>query len=173
MAKPLGLTVKEVTALQVRAAPYETRDAAVTGAYVVKHPSGSVSYILRYRYRGKKTKLTIGKFDPETGGLQDARAEALQAPLANAVNSSNRAMPLMPLAPARSRSPRLVSMRATRRWIAARLTRFMPLPPSTALRAQRRAAPAFEPRSVPNNSSRVATPLILRLAIARPVPRPR
>jgi integrase len=80
MGKPVGLTVKEILALPPRVAPYETKDDAVTGGYIVKWPTGAVSYVLRYRYRNKKTKLTIGRFDPEAkGGLAGARAKALKA----------------------------------------------------------------------------------------------
>jgi integrase len=80
MGKPVGLTVKEIISLPPRAAPYETKDDAVTGGYVVKWPTGTLSYVLRYRYRNKKTKLTIGRFDPEArGGLAGARAKALKA----------------------------------------------------------------------------------------------
>jgi integrase len=80
MGKPVGLTVKEILALVPRTAPYEVRDTAVTGGYVVKWPSGAVSYVLRYRYQGKKAKLTIGVFQPEAkGGLAGVRGKALKA----------------------------------------------------------------------------------------------
>ena len=80
MGKSVGLTVKEILALPPREAPYETKDDAVMGGYIVKWPTGAVSYVLRYRYRNKKTKLTIGRFDPAVrGGLAGARAKALKA----------------------------------------------------------------------------------------------
>jgi integrase len=64
-----------VLALKPRAAPYEVRDPALTGAYVVVHPSGALSFVLRYRFNGAKRKLSIGRFDPATG-LGDVRAKA-------------------------------------------------------------------------------------------------
>jgi integrase len=76
MAKPL--TTRAVQALKPRAAPYEVRDPALTGAYIVVSPSGVLSYVLRYRFAGSKKKLTIGKFDPATG-LGDVRAKAYAA----------------------------------------------------------------------------------------------
>ncbi len=73
MAKPL--TVKQVLALKPRAAPYEVRDPALTGAYITVHPSGALSYVLRFRFNGTKRKLTIGAFNPSSG-LGDVRAKA-------------------------------------------------------------------------------------------------
>ncbi len=73
MAKPL--TTRGVISLKPHAEPYEVRDPALTGAYVVVFPSGATSYVLRYRLAGAKKKLTIGRFDPATG-LGDARARA-------------------------------------------------------------------------------------------------
>ncbi|MGD9544323.1 MAG: tyrosine-type recombinase/integrase [Methylocystis sp.] len=73
MGKPLS--VKAVLALKPRAAAYEVRDPALTGAYIVVSQSGSLSYVLRYRFNGSKKKLTVGRFDPASG-LADVRAKA-------------------------------------------------------------------------------------------------
>ena len=80
MGKPAGLTARVIAALKPRVTAYEVRDAAVSGGYVVVFPSGAVSYVLCYRFAGKKVKHTVGKFDPTArGGLAGARAAALKA----------------------------------------------------------------------------------------------
>jgi integrase len=76
MAKPLS--VKQALALKPRAQAYETRDWALPGAYIVVHPSGVLSYVLRYRFAGAKKKLTVGKFNP-VSGLGAVRAKAYEA----------------------------------------------------------------------------------------------
>jgi integrase len=73
MGKPL--TVKQVLALKTRAQAYEVRDPALVGGYIVVHPSGATSYVLRFRFNGAKRKLTIGRFDAATG-LAEVRAKA-------------------------------------------------------------------------------------------------
>jgi integrase len=83
MAKPL--TVKAVLALKPRATPYEVRDGAMTGGYIAVHPSGALSYLLRFRFAGAKKKLTIGRFDAATElSAVRAKAHAAAADLAKA-----------------------------------------------------------------------------------------
>jgi integrase len=77
--KPAGLTVLALKALKPRAAAYEVRDPALTGAYAQVWPSGATSYILRYRFRGRSKKLVIGKFNPDAGGLAEVRRAAREA----------------------------------------------------------------------------------------------
>ena len=76
MAKPVGLTVLKLKALEARDKPYEVRDEAVTGGYVVKWPSGALSYVLRFRFQNASKKFTLGRFDPDANGLAEARAKA-------------------------------------------------------------------------------------------------
>jgi len=77
--KPAGLTVLALKALKPRAAAYEVRDLALTGAYVQVWPSGATSYILRYRFKGASKKLVIGRFNPDAGGLAEVRRAAREA----------------------------------------------------------------------------------------------
>jgi integrase len=77
--KPLGLTVAAIKALKPQAKPFEIKDDALMGAYVEMRPSGAVSYVLRYRFDHKTCKLTLGRFDPDEGGLSKARAKAREA----------------------------------------------------------------------------------------------
>jgi integrase len=77
--KPLGLTVAGIKALKPQATPFETKDDAITGAYVEMRPSGAVSYVLRYRFNDKTCKLTLGRFDVDEGGLAKVRAKAREA----------------------------------------------------------------------------------------------
>jgi integrase len=77
--KPLGLTVAGIKALQPRAAPFEVKDDALTGAYVEIRPSGAASYVLRYRFNDKSCKLTLGCFDPDEGGLARVRKAGREA----------------------------------------------------------------------------------------------
>ena len=79
MAKPKGLTALELRALKPREQAYEVRDEAVTGGYVVVRPSGVLSYIVRFRFKGASRKLTVGAFDPDAGGLIEVRAAARAA----------------------------------------------------------------------------------------------
>lgn len=60
MAKPAGLTVKQVEALQPRATAYEVKDDAEAGLYVTVLPSGARSFVWRYRFHNKSKKLTFG-----------------------------------------------------------------------------------------------------------------
>ena len=71
LAKPVGLTVLALKALEPREQAYEVKDEAVTGAYVVVRPSGVLSYVVRYRFIGTSRKLTIGAFNPHAGGYRE------------------------------------------------------------------------------------------------------
>jgi integrase len=77
--KPLGLTVAAIKALKPQAVPFEIKDDAITGTYVEVRPSGAVSYVLRYRFNDKTCKLTLGKFDPDEGGLARVRKAGREA----------------------------------------------------------------------------------------------
>ena len=79
MAKPVGLTVLKLKALETRDKPYEVRDPAVTGGYVVMWPSRAFSYVLRFRFQNVSKKLTLGQFDPDANGLAEIRAKAREA----------------------------------------------------------------------------------------------
>ena len=79
MAKPVGLTVLKLKALEPRDKPYEVRDPAVTGGYVVVWPSGALSYVVRFRFQGASKKVTLGRFDPDANGLAEIRAKAREA----------------------------------------------------------------------------------------------
>jgi integrase len=72
MAK--ALTAITVGNLKAKADRYEVRDGGQRGLYVVVFPSGVKSYICRYRYGGKKYKLTFGGLS-----LADARLAAAEA----------------------------------------------------------------------------------------------
>lgn len=76
---PPVATVNEVKALKAAAKPYESRDAAVRGGYVIKYPSGALAYCVRYRIHNQKRKLTFGVFDVASGGLAAMRAKARKA----------------------------------------------------------------------------------------------
>jgi integrase len=79
MAKPVGLTVLKLKALAARAKPYEVRDPAIVGGYVVVWPTRALSYVLRFRFQGASKKVTLGRFDPDANGLAEIRAEARAA----------------------------------------------------------------------------------------------
>ena len=79
MAKPVGLTVLKLKALAARDKPYEVRDPALTGGYVVVWPSGALSYVLRFRFQNASKKVTLGRFDPDANGLAEIRALAREA----------------------------------------------------------------------------------------------
>jgi integrase len=79
MAKPVGLTVLKLKALEARAKPYEVRDPAIIGGYVVAWPSKALSYVLRFRFQGASKKVTLGRFDPDANGLAEIRAKAREA----------------------------------------------------------------------------------------------
>ena len=79
MAKPVGLTVLKLKALEARAKPYEVRDPAIVGGYVVVWPTRALSYVLRFRFQGASKKVTLGRFDPDANGLAEIRAEARAA----------------------------------------------------------------------------------------------
>jgi integrase len=55
----------------------EIPDPALPGLYLVVQPSGAKGWALRYRYAGKPSKLTLGKFP--LMGLADARKAASDA----------------------------------------------------------------------------------------------
>jgi len=55
-----ALTAKTIENLRPRDDRYEVGDAACRGLRVVVFPSGSKSFVLRYRHRGKPEKLTLG-----------------------------------------------------------------------------------------------------------------
>ena len=79
MAKLVGLTVLELKALKARGKPYEVRDPAVTGGYVVVWPSKALSYVVRFRFQNANKKVTLGRFDPDANGLGEIRALAREA----------------------------------------------------------------------------------------------
>ena len=79
MAKPIGLTVLKLKALAVRDKPYEVRDPAIIGGYVVVWPTRALSYVLRFRFQGASKKVTLGRFDPDANGLAEIRAKAREA----------------------------------------------------------------------------------------------
>lgn len=56
---------------------YEMPDPALTGLYLVVQPTGAKSWALRYRYAGRPSKLTLGRWPMM--GLADARAAATVA----------------------------------------------------------------------------------------------
>lgn len=66
-----------IAALKPRTKRYEVSDGA--GLYVVVQPSGTKSFICRYRHRGKSAKLTFGRVD--TISLAQARKLAADARL--------------------------------------------------------------------------------------------
>jgi integrase len=55
----------------------EVADAALPGLYLVVQPSGAKSWALRYRFGGKPSKLTLGRWP--VMGLADARGAASEA----------------------------------------------------------------------------------------------
>ncbi len=79
MAKPVGLTVLKLRALEIRDKPYEVRDPAVTGGYVVVLPSGALSYVVRFRFQNANKKVTLGRFETDANGLAGIRAKAREA----------------------------------------------------------------------------------------------
>ncbi|HEY8066429.1 MAG TPA: Arm DNA-binding domain-containing protein, partial [Methylosinus sp.] len=79
MAKPVGLTVLKLKALEARAKPYEVHDPAMIGGYVVAWPTRALSYVLRFRFQGASKKVTLGRFDPDANGLAEIRAKAREA----------------------------------------------------------------------------------------------
>ena len=79
MAKPVGLTVLKLKALEARAKPYEVRDPAIIGGYVVVWPTRALSYVLRFRFQGASKKVTLGRFDLDANGLAEIRAKAREA----------------------------------------------------------------------------------------------
>jgi integrase len=69
-----GLVVKQIEALQPRDVSYEIKDDAEQGLYLVVWPSGSKTWLWRYRFAGKKTKLSLGALS-----LTEARKRAREA----------------------------------------------------------------------------------------------
>ncbi len=76
MQRRSPLTVKKLNSLAPRDAPYETKDDAEAGLYVVTWPSGAKTFVLRYRYQGRSKKLTLGALS-----LAEARKRAREARL--------------------------------------------------------------------------------------------
>jgi hypothetical protein len=105
MATP-QLTTFAIAALKPRAKRYEVSDGACAGLRVSVQPSGTKSFVCRYRHRGKPGKLTFGRVD--TVGLAQARKLAADARL---LAAQGRA-PGEPLV--RGRTPS--SARPGRRW---------------------------------------------------------
>ncbi len=64
------LTAKTIEALKPGTVRREVPDGTLPGLYLAVQPSGSMSYVLRYRFAGKPRKLTIG---PADIGLGEAR----------------------------------------------------------------------------------------------------
>jgi integrase len=69
-----GFTVKTIEALKPRGEPYELRDDAEPGLYVVVFPSGARSFVWRYRFHNRSKKLTLGPVS-----LAEARRRAQEA----------------------------------------------------------------------------------------------
>jgi integrase len=74
-----GLTAIAIEKLRPKTFRYEIGDPGAQGLRVLVTPTGSKSYVFRYRFGGKPKKLTIG---PVLIGLAAARAEAAKAVLA-------------------------------------------------------------------------------------------
>jgi integrase len=72
MAK--ALTAITVEKLKPKATRYEVADAGQRGLYVVTFPSGVKSYICRYRFGGKKYKLTFKNMSLADARLHTAKA---------------------------------------------------------------------------------------------------
>lgn len=72
-------SVAGLKAFKPRPSPYEVKDDTVTGGYVRVLTSGAMSYVFRYRFRNKPHKLFLGRFNPDNGGLADARKKAREA----------------------------------------------------------------------------------------------
>src|SRR4051794_8873293 len=74
---------RALTAESVRVHPapavkrIETRDGLVPGLYLAVSPTGAKSWIVRYRFMGRPTKFTIGKYPLIT--LATAREAARSA----------------------------------------------------------------------------------------------
>ena len=77
--EPVGLTVLKLKALEPRDKPYEVRDPAIIGGYVVVWPTRALSYVLRFRFQNASKKATIGRFGPVANGLAEIRAKAREA----------------------------------------------------------------------------------------------
>ena len=73
------LTAIAIEKLRPKPFRYEVGDPGAQGLRVLVTPTGSKSYVFRYRFGGKPQKLTIG---PVLIGLAAARAEAAKAVLA-------------------------------------------------------------------------------------------
>jgi integrase len=69
------LTAISVENLRADAKRYERPDGGCRGLYVVVQPSGVKSWCVRYRYRGRPTKLTLGSVLIEPGAEPNAPPE--------------------------------------------------------------------------------------------------
>ena len=75
MAK--ALTSKAAEALKPTTSRQEIPDGIVSGLYLVVQPSGAKSWALRYRFAGRPSKLTLGRFSPTgDGGLSVSEARS-------------------------------------------------------------------------------------------------
>ncbi|MFL9499250.1 tyrosine-type recombinase/integrase [Rhodopseudomonas palustris] len=75
-AYPQVLTNKMLENVKPKATRYEIGDGKVAGLRLAVHPSGAMSWVLRYEFRGRARKLTIGKL--EDVPLASARRIAAQ-----------------------------------------------------------------------------------------------
>jgi hypothetical protein len=60
-----ALTVRTLQSMERKRPPavrQEIPDGALTGLYLVRQPTGVMSWALRYRFAGKPLKLTIGPY---------------------------------------------------------------------------------------------------------------
>lgn len=55
------LTENRIAAIKPQPRPFETREGTIGGLSFVRHPSGLASWSLRYRYKGRTRKLTLGR----------------------------------------------------------------------------------------------------------------
>lgn len=77
MARQRALTAKAVEAMKPGKVRHEIPDPAFSGLYLVLQPSGVKSWALRYRWAGKPSKLTLGRWP--LMGVADARTAATEA----------------------------------------------------------------------------------------------
>lgn len=74
---PRALTTKAVEAAKPGSSRQEIPDPAFSGLYLIVQPSGVKSWALRYRWAGRTSKLTLGRWP--LMGVADARAAATEA----------------------------------------------------------------------------------------------
>src|SRR5450759_3046609 len=70
------LSERSVADAQPRRSPY-TRSDGGTGLHLLVHPTGTKSYIFRWRFNDGWTKLTIGRAGTKELSLDDARETAI------------------------------------------------------------------------------------------------